>query len=222
MIQHSNDLEGLFEAFRVVSGDGLSSALDRNAANRKTLQRELASAADAYAATLVASARGDVDAKRINKCRKQAQAKMPLAVARQEELASLVLERRLPSPEVRQDLRQLVTLSLHCRAAVSALAPTVDGRAANALANKVLVELREATLLYLAIARESGDGRTVRPRAAVVSLLETTEGHAAELAKLAPETPAQENSLGVILSKDVDEVLRKTALEWGMPPQTTA
>jgi hypothetical protein len=90
----------------------------------------------------------------------------------------------------------------------------VDTRAAEALANKVLVELREATLLYLASARESGDGNSGKPRAAVVALLEKTEGHAAELARLAPDTGGQSESLGVVLSKDVIELLHKTALEW--------
>src|SRR5262245_44212904 len=145
-----DDLDGLFEAFRALANAGSSSALVRNAQDRGKLQRELAGAADAYTTILIASARGDVDSQRINRCRKQAQAKMPTAIARQKALASLVQESRLPATEVREDVRKLVTLSLHCRAAISALAPTVDRRAADALANKVLVELRDATLQYLA------------------------------------------------------------------------
>jgi hypothetical protein len=210
-----DDLDGLFEGYRALSDDARTSVLRRSPDGLRQLQREIAAAADAYAATLIASAGGDISTQRINKCRKDAQAKMKGAVAKQKELASLVNQRRLPSAAVREDVKQLVTLSLHCRAAVTALAPTVDTRAAEALANKVLVELREATLLYLASARESGDWNSGKPRAAVVALLEKTEGHAAELAKLAPDTGGQSESLGVVLSKDVIELLHKTALEWG-------
>jgi hypothetical protein len=98
----------------------------------------------------------------------------------------------------------------------------VDTRAAEALANKVLVELRQATLLYLASARDSGDGNSGRPRAAVVALLEKTEGHASELAKLAPDTGEQSESLGVVLSKDLSELLRKTAHGWEAGGEKTA
>ena len=136
------------------------------------------------------------------------------ALAQQKELAALVNERRLPAPAVREDIKQLVTLSLQCRAAVVALAPTVDTRAAEALANKVLVELREATLQYLASARDSGDGDNAKPRASVVALLEKTQGHAAELAELAPDTAGQSESLGGDLSKHLIELLHKTALQW--------
>ena len=61
------------------------------------------------------------------------------AFGKRAEIASIVNQRRLPAAAVLDDVRQLVTLSLHCRAAVAALAPTVDRRAADALANKVLV-----------------------------------------------------------------------------------
>ena len=125
-----------------------------------------------------------------------------------------LVERHRPAA-VREDVKQLVTLSLHCRAAVAALAPTVDKRAAEALANKVLVELREATLTYLARARDSGDGDSAKPRAAVVAMLEKTGDHAAELAKLAPDAGGEGESLGNVLAKDVDALLHKTALEWG-------
>jgi len=209
-----DDLDGLLEAYRALSDDARSGVLRRSPDGLRQLQREIAAAADAYAATLIASAGGDVSTQRINKCRKDAQARMKGAVAKQEELASLVSQRRLPSAAVREDVKQLVTMSLRCRAAVAALAPTVDTRAADALANKVLVELREATLLYVASARDSGDGNSGKPRAAVVALLERTQGHAAELAKLAPDTGGQSESLGVALSKDLTELLHKTALEW--------
>ena len=141
-----DDLDGLLEAYRALADDSRSSELRRSPDGLKQLQRETAAAADAYAATLIATGNGDVTAQRIDKCRQQAQAEMKDAVAKQKELAALVNQRRLPSAAVREDVKQLVTLSLHCRAAVAALAPTVDKRAAEALANKVLVELREATL----------------------------------------------------------------------------
>jgi hypothetical protein len=217
-----DDLDGLLEAYRALSDDARDSALRRSPDSLRQLQREIAAAADAYAATLIASAGGDVSTKRINKCRKDAQAKMMGAVAKQEELASLVNQQRLPSAAVREDVKQLVTLSLHCRAALAALAPTVDRRAAEALANKVLVELRQATLLYLASARDSGDRNSGKPRAAVVALLEKTEGHAAELAKLAPGAAEQSESLGAVLSKNVSELLRKTAQEWEAAAQKPA
>ena len=210
-----DDLDGFLEAYRALADDSRSSELRRSPDGLKQLQRETAAAADAYAATLIATGNGDVTAQRIDKCRQQAQAEMKDAVAKQKELAALVTQRRLPSAAVREDVKQLVTLSLHCRAAVAALAPTVDKRAAEALANKVLVELREATLTYLARARDSGDGDSAKPRAAVVAMLEKTGGHAAELAKLAPDAGGEGESLGNVLAKDVDALLHKTALEWG-------
>ncbi len=93
---------------------------------------------------------------------------MPVAVANQKRLADLVSQRRVSSGEIRSDVEQLLNLSLHCRAALEALAPTVDRRAADALGNKVLVELRKATLLYLSPEREAGKGSPEKPRAAVV------------------------------------------------------
>jgi len=205
-----DDLDGLLEAYRALGDDARSSVLRRSPGGLRQLQREIAAAADAYAATLIASAGGELSTQRINKCRKDAQAKMKGAVAKQKELASLVNQRRLTSAAWREDIKQLVTLSLHCRAAVAALAPAVDARLAEALANKVLVELREATLLYMASARDS----SAKPRAAVSALLAKTEGHAAELAKLAPDMGGQNEPLGVVLSKDVIELLHRTALEW--------
>ena len=209
-----DDLEGLLEAHRALGDDGRSSALRRNPELLKQLQRELADAADAYMATLIASSSGELSAKRITTCRQDALALMKTAVARRTELASLVNQQRLPAAEAREDLKQLVTLSLHCRAAVAALTPTVDSRAADALANKVLVELREATLRYAASARDGGAADTARPRAAAVDLLEKAEQHAAELVRLAPDAPEAEASLGVVLSKDVNAMLHKTAIDW--------
>jgi hypothetical protein len=217
-----DDIEGLLEAHRALSDESRSGPLRQNAPVAKQLQRELATAADTYAAMLVASARGDVSTARLRRCRQGAQVVMADAVKRQAELAALVRQRRAPMPAVRDDIKQLATMSLQFRAAVAALAPTVDRRAANALSNKVLVELRAALLLYLASVRESGDAQSARPRAAVVALLDKTEGHASELAKLAtPATAEQDESLGVTLSKHAVELLHTTALDWktaGAPP----
>jgi hypothetical protein len=211
-----DDLEGLFEAHRALGDDERSSPARRNPEALPELRREMAAAADSYLATLIASAGGDLSSKRITTCRRNAQREMKTAFGQRAEIASIVNQRRLPAPDVREDLRQLVTLSLHCRAAVAALAPTVDRRAADALANKVLVGLREATLRYLANAREVGDGTTSKPREAVVALLDKAEQHAAELSRLGPFSPSdREQSLGAALSQDVNALLHKTTQEWG-------
>jgi hypothetical protein len=217
-----DDIEGLLEAHQALSDESRSGALRQGSAVAKQLQRELAAAADAYAATLVASARGEVGLARINKCRRSAQAAMAGAVAKRAQLAALVNQRRAPMPAVRDDVKQLMTMSLQFRAAVAALAPTVDRRAANALSNKVLVGLRAALLQYLTSVREGGDGQSERPRAAVVALLDKTEAHASELAKLAtPAATEQDESLGVTLSKDAVDLMHTTSLDWktdGAPP----
>jgi len=210
-----DDLDGLLEVYRALGDDTRASPIRRQPDAVRQLRRELAAAADAYASALIASAGGDVTIKRINKCRRDAQALMKGAVDRQKDLAALVNAQRRPLSAVREDLRQLATLSLHCRAAVAALAPTVDTRAADAVANKVLVELREATLLYLANARDSSDEGTAQPRAAVVALLEKTQAHAAEIVELGPVADERSESLGMTLSKNVGALLQKTAQEWG-------
>jgi hypothetical protein len=209
-----DDLDGLHEAFHALSDDRRTSSLVTNAKLGKKLRRDLAAGADAYAATLISSTRGELDAKRLKKCRTAALARMPAAIANQKRLAALVSERRVPRPEVRSDIQQLLTLSLHCRAALAALAPTVDRRAADALGNKVLVELREATLLYLSTEREAGNDSAEKPRAAVVEHLKKTESHASEFVSLAPESGDGASSLGVTLSRDVVDMLHKTALDW--------
>jgi hypothetical protein len=210
-----DDLDGLFEAFRAIGDEGRRSKLVRNKVAVKALKHELAAAADVYATTMVATLHGEFDRTRIRKCRKVALAAMPTAAARQKELASLVSEKRLPSADIRNDLRQLITLSLHCRAALDALGPTVDKRAAGAIGNKVLVELREITLMYLASVRQVGDGATDKPRSAVVSYLEKAEAHAKGFEALAPESGGgSADTLGVSLSKDVVHVLHQTHLSW--------
>lgn len=209
-----DDLDGLIEAHRALGDESRSSDLRRDPDLVKQLQRELADAADAYVATLIASSGGEVDSRRIATCRREGQAMMKTAFAERTGLASLVNQQRLPSPATREDLKQLVTLSLHCRAAVAALTPTVDSRAADALANKVLVDLREATLRYVAGIRDGGGTDTAKPRAAAVDLLEKAEQHAAELVRLAPEASDADASLGFVLSRDVNAMLHRTALDW--------
>jgi hypothetical protein len=209
-----DDLDGLREAFHALSDPQRASPLVSNAKLGKKLRHDLAAGANAYASTLISSSRGELDAKRIKKCRKEALARMPVAVANQKRLAALVNERRVPSPEVRTDVQLLLNLSLHCRAALEALAPTVDRRAAEALGNKVLVELHEATLRYLSTEREVGNGSPEKPRSAVVEHLRKTESHAREFVRLAPGSADGESSLGVTLSKDVVDMLHKTSLDW--------
>ena len=214
-----DDLEGLLEVHRALLDEDRIGALRRSPDAVKELQREIAAATDTYVTTLIASAGGDVSTKRLNRCRRLAAAAMKGAVAIQKQLATLVNRERLPSAALREDIKQLVLLSLECRAAVTALAPTVDRRAANALANKILVELRSATLQYMSSARANLDGTTGKPRAAVVALLEKTEGHADELVKLAsPNAAEQDGSLGTGLSTHVIELLHRTALEWKTAP----
>ena len=208
-----DDLDGLHEAFRALSDTQRASSLTSNAKLRKKLRQDLAAGVEAYLSTLISSSRGELDPKRVKKCRAAAAGRMPTAMANQKRLASLVEERRTSSPEVRQDVHQLLSLSLHCRAALAALAPTVDRRAAEALGNKVLVELRDATLLYVSTARVADDGGTGQARSAVVEQLKKTESHAGEFVGLAPGS-GDDASLGATLSKDVVEMLHQTSLDW--------
>jgi hypothetical protein len=209
-----DDLDGLHEAFHALSDPLRVSPLLSNAKLGKKLRHDLAAAADAYASTLISSSRGELDTQRIKKCRKAALARMPIAFANQKRLAALVNERRVSSREVRSDVQVLLSLSLHCRAALEVLAPTVNRRAADALGNKVLVELREATLRYLSTEREAGNDRPEKPRAAVVEHLKKTESHASEIVSLAPESDDGASSLGVTLSREVVNLLHKTSLDW--------
>jgi len=58
-------------------------------------------------------------------------------------------------------------------------------------------------------------GSTEKPRAAVVSHLETTESHAKGFEALATEsTGASADTLGVSMSKDVVTALHQTHLKW--------
>jgi hypothetical protein len=181
----------------------------------KSLRQELAAGADAYAATLMSSARGEVDAQWLTRCRDGALGSMPSAVSSQKRLAVVVEERRVSSPEVRRDVEALLTLSLHCRATLAAVAPTVHRRAAEAHGNKVLVELRTATLLYLASVR-AGDGSAASGRSAVLESLKRVEIHAGELAGLAPQ--AGDASLGTALFADVVNKPHEVVTRWESAP----
>jgi len=219
-----DDLAGLLELYRALRDDARTSTLRRDVEGFRRLQREIAAAADAYAATLIASAAGEVTGPRITRCRKAALAKMKSAVAKQRELAALVNQKRLPAPTVQADVAQLVALSLQCRAAVAALAasPTVDNKAAEAIGNKVLVDLREATLLYLARARDSATSDGGAARVAVVALLERTGPHAAELARLQHDGAEAAEGAGNILAQDVNTMLHRTARDWDVGAEPPA
>lgn len=186
--------------------------LASNAKLGKNLRQDLVAGVEAHLSTIMTS-RGELVPKRVRKCRAAAVGIMPTTMASQKRLASMVDERRIPNPEFRQDLQQLLSLSQHCRAALAALPPTADRRAAEALGNKVLIELLEATLLYVSTARAADHGGTEKARAAIVEQLKKTEGHADAFVALAPgsDDPA---SLGATLSKDVVEMLHRTSLDW--------
>jgi hypothetical protein len=168
----------------------------------------------------MSSSRGELDRARLTKCRAAAEEKLSSAIANQKRLASLVTEKRTTAPAVRDDLGRLLTLSLHCRAALATLAPSVDRRTTEAIGNKVLVELRTITLLYAATMRDANDDGQAKARAAVLEQLKKTESHANEVAGLVPG--AESASLGVALSKDVVDMLHRTALEWAENPAETS
>src|SRR5258706_15664255 len=106
-----DDLDGLHEAFHALSDPQRASPLVTDAKLGKRLLHDLAAGADAYASTLISSSRGELDVKRIKRCRMEALAQMPAAVANQKGLAALVMERRALSPEIRGDVQQLLSLS---------------------------------------------------------------------------------------------------------------
>jgi len=105
-----DDLAGLHEAVCALSDTQRASALASNAKLRKKLRQDLAAGFEAYASTLISTSRGELDPKRVRKCRAAAAGAMPTAMASQKRLASLVEERRIPNPEFRQDLQQLLSL----------------------------------------------------------------------------------------------------------------
>ncbi len=104
---------GLQEAYLVLSDRRRRSSLVQNRAQATKLQRELASAADAYAATVMSTRRGEFERARLRKCRAAVMDLMPEARRGHRRLAALVEERRLTTPELHDDLERLLTLSLH-------------------------------------------------------------------------------------------------------------
>ena len=86
-----DDLDGLHEAFHALSDPQRESPLVTNAKLGKKMRHDLAAGADAYASTVISSSRGELDAKRMKKCRTEALARMPAAVANQKRLAHLVV-----------------------------------------------------------------------------------------------------------------------------------
>jgi len=85
-----DDLDGLLEAHRALGDPDRSDALRLAPDGVAALRRELAEAMDSYAATLVASAGGELTAKRLDKCRRDAQSRMKGAVARQDQLLKVI------------------------------------------------------------------------------------------------------------------------------------
>lgn len=209
-----DDLAGLREAAAAIGDPERHGPLAKKKKLAKALRRELAAAADAYAATAMSSAGGILDSKRLNKCRRKALGKMPLAAKHRKALADLVNQKRIVGPAIRQDLEQLLGLSLHCRSALAALVPLVGRRTADSVGNRLLVALRDATLVYLASAHRIGGDDNAKPRAAVVESLRKTDSHAADIAGLVPEDSGNGESLGATLSREFVHELHRTALDW--------
>ena len=219
-----DDLTGLVEAYRATTDEQRTSPLRSNADELRALQREIGAGANAYAAVTMASARGDVNQARIDRARQEAQAAMEGAWRRRSDLARLVEQQRLPLGLVRDDLRELIGLSLQCRAGVAAFdtSPLFDAAAAEPLANKVLVDLREATLTYLARVRETESADAAYPdfaqgaRRAAADLLEKIVDRAAELERLekdGAERDGTPTSPGM-LADGLVSPLRKIVRDW--------
>ena len=217
-----DDLEGLREAAAALADAERDGPLVRKQKLVKALRRDLAAAADAYAATVMSSAGGILHSKRLKKCRGNALGEMPLAIRHQKALAELVNQKRILGPAIRADLEQLLSLSLHCRAALAALVTLVGRRTADSVGNRLLVALREATLVYLASASEFGADGNAKPRAAVVENLTKTDSHAADIARLVPEDSSNGESLGATLSREFVHELHRTALDWNAPEPASA
>jgi len=64
-----DDLDGLHEAFRALLDTQRANAIAGKAKLAKTLGRELAGALDAYVSTVISTSRGELDPKRVRKCR---------------------------------------------------------------------------------------------------------------------------------------------------------
>jgi hypothetical protein len=215
-----DDIVGLVEAYRAcVSTD--NQAADAALA---AVRRELGAAADAYAAVVLASAGGELPQERIERARQEAAAAMPTAWRRRKELAKRVEAARgqhMDLELVRDDLRELAGLSLQCRAGVAAFgtSPHYDAAAAEPVANKVLVELREATLTYLARVRDA-DGTPGYPefdrgaRKAAAETIEKVVPRVAELAELEAAGAARAGAPQDLIGSGLAAPMRKIAREW--------
>jgi hypothetical protein len=215
-----DDIVGLVEAYRACS------STDHDAADAMpaAIRRELGAAADAYAAVLLASAGGELSQERIERAREEAAAAMPAAWRRRKELARRVeaaREQHMDLELVRDDLRELAELSVQCRAGVAAFgtSPHYDSAAAEPLANKVLVELREATLTYLARVREAA-GTPGYPefaqgaRKAAAEAIEKVVPRVAELADLEAAGAARAGLTQDVIGSRLAAPMRRIAREW--------
>jgi hypothetical protein len=222
-----DDIVGLVEALRACGDAGRLSLLPLDDERIKALRRELSAAAAAYAAVVLAAARGEVTSERVERAREEAQAAMPGAWRQRKDLARLVEQQRLPLELVRDDLRELLSLALQCRAGMAAFAsPSFDTGAAEPLANKVLVEVREAVLIYLSTVRDAGGqpgypefGQTARRAAGEV--LEKIVARAAELAKLEQDGAERAGTGQNTLADGVVRPLRKMVEQWTAVPSET-
>jgi hypothetical protein len=170
----------------------------------------------------MASSRGDVTPSRIDRARQEARAAMKGAWRRRADLARLVNQKRLRLDLVRDDLRELIGLSLQCRAGVAAFdaSPQFDSAAAEPLANKVLVDLREATLTYLARVREAASEDTGYPdfaqgaRRAAAEMLDKVVERAAELERLERDAADRSGTPHSVLANGLVSPARKIARDW--------
>jgi hypothetical protein len=215
-----DDIVGLVEAYRACAStqDGATDA------GLAAIRSELGAAADAYAAVVLASAGGQLPQERIDRAREEAAAAMPGAWRRRKDLARRVEAARGARTDldlVRDDLRELAGLSLQCRAGVAAFgtSPHYDSAAAEPVANKVLVELREATLTYLARVRDAG-GTPGYPefaqgaRKAAAETIEKVVPRVAELAELEAAGAARAGATQDVIGSGLAAPMRKIAREW--------
>jgi hypothetical protein len=207
------DLAGLLEVTRVLDEKW------------RPLQRELAEAADAYAATLMSTAGGALTPQRIEQCRTDAQSRMTQAWARRKPLAQLVERKRVPLGALQDDLGRLVLLSLELRAAVRSLGEAVsfDAKSADPAENKVLVHLREATLAYLhaACAADEAAAGVERPRNAALPELDKAAQHIVALTRLESQSVERDGPAGTTeaeLRRQVGGPLQKMVQEWRSAP----
>jgi hypothetical protein len=215
-----DDIVGLVEAYRACTSTDHGTA-DAALAG---IRRELGAAADAYAAVVLASAGGDLSHERIKRAREEAAAAMPAAWRRRKELAKRVEASRgqhMNLELVRDDLRELVGLSMQCRAGVAAFGTSqhYDSAAAQPVANKVLIELREATLTYLARVRDAG-GAPGYPefaqgaRKAAAEAIAKVVPRVAELAELEATGAARAGATQDVIGSGLAAPMRKIAREW--------